>query len=68
MLTVGLCCLRKSAWSFLLKVEIRFGLSRSQCKIGLVFFTYSSLHLEIGFGFLLLTAPPPAVVQRQLQI
>ena len=37
----------KSVWSFLLTFEIRIGLACLWWKVGLVFFTYVSPHLEI---------------------
>ena len=43
--------LLESAWSFLLTVEIRFGL-----------FTYGSPRPEIGFGLLCLRFPPSGIL------
>ena len=65
LLTVGLCYLR---WSFLLTVEIRFGLFCLRWKIGLVFFAYGGKSVwsflltvppvqKIGFGLFYLRFP-----------
>ena len=51
LLTVGLCYLR---WSFLLTVEIGFGLFYLRFNFGLVFFTYGGKSV---WSFLL-TVPP----------
>ena len=45
-------------WSFLLAVELRFGLFCLQWRIGLIFFTYGSPCPEIGFGLFCLRFPP----------
>ena len=65
LLTVGLCYLR---WSFLLTVEIWFGLFYLRLKFGLVFFAYGGksvwsflltvpLVQKIGFGLFYLRFP-----------
>ena len=65
LLTVGLCYLR---WSFLLTVEIWFGLVYLRLKFGLVFFAYGGesvwsflltvpLVQKIGFGLFYLRFP-----------
>ena len=65
LLTVSLCYLR---WSFLLTVEIRFGLFCLRWKFGLVFFAYGGklvwsflltvpLVQKIGFGLFCLRFP-----------
>ena len=65
LLTVGLCYLR---WSFLLTVEIWFGLFYLRLKFGLVFFAYCGksvwsflltlpLVQKIGFGLFCLRFP-----------
>ena len=50
------CC--KLAWSFLLVVEIWFGLSCLRWKLGVVISAYASPRPEIGFWSLLLAVPP----------
>ena len=65
LLTVGLCYLR---WSFLLTVEIRFGLFYLRLKFVLVFFAYGGKSVwsfllmvppvqKIGFGLFYLRFP-----------
>ena len=65
LLAVGLCYLR---WSFLLTVEIRFGLFHLRLKFGLVFFAYGGKSArsflltvpvvrKIGFGLFYLRFP-----------
>ena len=65
LLTVGLCYLR---WSFLLTVEIRFGLFYLRLKFGLVFLAYGGKSVwsflltvppvqKIGFGLFCLQFP-----------
>ena len=65
LLTVGLCYLR---WSFLLAVEIRFGLFYLRLKFGLVFLAYGGKSVwsflltvppvqKIGFGLFCLRFP-----------
>ena len=63
-LQLGLFCLQlvfvaygNLVWSFLLAVEIWFGLFCLRLKIGLVFFAYRSPRPEIGFGLFYLRFP-----------